>query len=60
MACACGKKSSNTPLIWTVVLGDGRSKSYSTEVAARAEVARVAGSYLIPPGGAIQAEVVSS
>lgn len=60
MACSCNSKRSSAPQIWTAALPDGRSKSYSTEVAARAEVARVPGAYLIPPGGTVQPEVVAS
>lgn len=49
MACACqrGRKTENQPYV--VRLPGGRTKSYSSEVAAKAEVKRTAGAYIVPP-----------
>lgn len=53
MACACKSGSKTAPQNWTVTLPGGRQKSYSSEIAARAEVKRVAGAVLTPPPGVV-------
>ncbi len=54
MACACKSGPKAGPTTYTVVLPGGKSKSYSSEVAAAAEVQRVPGAYMAPrPAGAI-------
>lgn len=46
MACACQKGKKSTPTVYKVVLPDGRTKSYATEVGAQAELKRTPGAYL--------------
>ena len=47
MACACKSGSKTEAQAYTVALPGGRKKSYRTEIAARAEVQRVPGAYLL-------------
>lgn len=50
MACAC-KKSNSINATWGVKMPgpDGAVKAYSSEITARAVVAKIAGAILIPP-----------
>lgn len=49
MACSCQKKSKFAKAVWVVSLPGGKQKSYSSEVAARAEAARHPGAYVAGP-----------
>lgn len=49
MACACKSGSKSGPLTYTVVEPGGKTKVYSSQIAAEAEVKRVDGAYLINP-----------
>jgi hypothetical protein len=52
MACACNSGKKSGPVTYTVVLPGGKTKVYSSEVAAAAEVSRVTGSYMQAPATA--------
>lgn len=52
MACSCRSGAKAGPTTYTVVLPGGKTKAYSSAVAAEAEVKRVPGAYLAPKSGA--------